>query len=296
MRNFIDLHIHSIYSDDGEFTPEFLVRKCKNADIKIMAITDHNSVSGIEEEIKYCKQLGIICIPATEIECSFNNVNLHVIGYGIDHTKEEFTLIEKNVFKQELAKSREKLDLTNALGFELKEDDLKAIRSNGIWTGELFGEALLSKEIYKDHEILKPYRNGGERGDNPYANFYWDYYSKGKPCYTEIEFPSLDNIIKTIYKYGGVAVLAHPGNNLKNKYELFDDIVSLGLDGVEVFSSYHDSEAIDYFYRIGRKKQLLITCGSDYHGKTKPAIDIGDSKCNIDQMIIEKQLQKYGLL
>jgi predicted metal-dependent phosphoesterase TrpH len=93
-----------------------------------------------------------------------------------------------------------------------------------------------------------------------------------------------------------VTVLAHPANNLKNRYELFDDMISLGLDGVEAFSSYHSVEAIDYFYRRGAEKHLLITCGSDYHGKTKPAIAIGASKCNIEQGSIEKQLHEYGLL
>ncbi|MDR0447304.1 MAG: PHP domain-containing protein [Treponema sp.] len=296
MKNYIDLHIHSIHSGDGEFTPEVLVRKCEEANIKIMAIADHNTISGIEEEKIYCKKMRIICIPAVEIDCIFNNINLHVIGYGIDYTKEEIIALEKNVFEQELSKSKERLELTNALGFELKEDELRAVRNSDIWTGELFGEILLSKEAYKDHEILKPYRKGGERSDNPYANFFWDFYGQGKPCYTEIKYPSLDTIIKIVHKYGGAAVLAHPGNNLKNKYGLFDDMVSLGLDGVEAFSSYHSLEEINYFYRKGKEKNLLITCGSDYHGKTKPAIAIGDSKCTIDQDSIEKQLKEYGLL
>jgi adenosylmethionine-8-amino-7-oxononanoate aminotransferase len=79
-------------------------------------------------------------------------------------------------------------------------------------------------------------------------------------------------------------------------YELFDEMIPLGLDGVEAFSSYHSLEAINYFYNKGKEKNLLITCGSDYHGKTKPAIAIGNSKCNIDQENIEKQLKEYGLL
>jgi predicted metal-dependent phosphoesterase TrpH len=261
-----------------------------------MAIADHNSVSGIDEEIKHGKNTGIICIPAIEIDCIFKDVNLHVIGYGIDHKQEEIKVLEKNVLEQELAKSKEKLKLTNDLGFELTEEDLHAISSSGVWTGEMFGEILLSREAYQGHDLLKPYRKGEERGDNPYVNFYWDFYARGKPCYTKIEYPSLENVIKIIHKYGGVAVLAHPGNNLKDMYELFDDMIPLGLDGVEAFSSYHGLEAINYFYHRGKEKNLLITCGSDYHGKTKPAIGIGDSKCNIDQRNIERQLKEYGLL
>jgi predicted metal-dependent phosphoesterase TrpH len=296
MKNYIDLHIHSKYSDDGEFTPEMLVEKCKAAEIGIMAIADHNTVSGIDEAKEISNKIGIICIPAIEIDCIFESINLHIIGYGMDYTKEEIIALEENVLKQERSKSKEKLVLTNDLGFELDEDELRAASSSGIWTGELFGEILLSKETYKDHKILKPYRKGGERSDNPYVNFYWDFYAQGKPCYTKIEYPPLANTINIIHKYGGVAVLAHPGNNLKNKYELFDDMISLGLDGVEAFSSYHSLEAIDYFYHRGKEKHLLITCGSDYHGKTKPSIAIGDSRCNIDQSSIEKQLQEYGLL
>ena len=99
-----------------------------------------------------------------------------------------------------------------------------------------------------------------------------------------------------VHKYGGKTVLAHPGNNLKDKYELFDEMVKIGIDGVEAFSSYHSQEAIDYFYKKAQEYDLLVTCGSDYHGKTKPSIHLGDSKCSIDQSLIEEQLKNNGLL
>ena len=96
---------------------------------------------------------------------------------------------------------------------DLKKEQLDALSSNGVYTGEMFGEALLKDERYVDHELLKPYRSGGSRSDNPYVNFYWDYYAQGKPCYTEVIFPSLEKTIQLINDHGGVAVLAHPGNN-----------------------------------------------------------------------------------
>lgn len=296
MENYIDLHMHSKYSDDGEFTPEELVNQCKEAGVKIMAIADHNSVKAIDDEIKYCKEQGITCIPAIEIDCVFNGVNLHVLGYGMDYKNEKIIELEDNVLRQELEASAKKLELTNAMGFDLVEADMNALSDTGVWTGEAFGEALLEKEEYKDHELLKPYREGGERSDNPYVNFYWDFYAQGKPCYTEIIFPSLEEVIDMIYENGGVTVLAHPGNNLKDNYALFDDMAMLGLDGVEAFSSYHDEAAINYFYEKGKEYNMLITCGSDYHGKTKPSISLKDSKCSIDQKEIEYQLKAYGLI
>ncbi|MFV0394747.1 MAG: PHP domain-containing protein, partial [Coprobacillaceae bacterium] len=192
MENYIDLHMHSKYSDDGEFTPESLVKQCLEAGIKIMAIADHNSVQAIDEEIESCNKVGLRCIPAIEIDCTFKGVNLHVVGYGMDYKHEEIKILEENVLRQELACSSKKLELTNQLGFSLVKEDLEALSDTGVWTGEMFADALLSKEEYKDHELLKPYREGGNRSDNPPVNFYWDYYAQGKPCYTEIIFPTLD--------------------------------------------------------------------------------------------------------
>lgn len=296
MEKFIDLHMHSLYSDDGEFTPTELVENCYNNGIRIMAIADHNSVKAIDEAKSVAKEKGMKYIPAIEIDCTFEGVNLHVLGYGIDYHHEDFIKLEDNVLSQELSCSLEKLRLTNELGFHLTKEDLDKLSDNGVYTGEMFGECLLNKEEYKDHELLKPYREGGSRSDNPYVNFYWDYYAQGEPCYTKIVYPTLQETIELIHRHGGIAVLAHPGNNLKGKFEVFDEMMKHGFDGVEAFSNYHDVMTVDYFYRKGKEYKIMTTCGSDYHGKTKPAIELGECRCTIDEYIIEQQLQDHNLI
>lgn len=296
MKHTIDLHMHSMYSDDGEFTPQQLVDFCKKEGIRIMAIADHNSVKAIDEERQACKDAGLTCIPAIEIDCTYEWINLHVLGYGIEYTKQTITTLEDNVIRQELACSNDKLSLTNALGFELTKDLMDQYNDNGVWTGELFAEVLLQDERYKNHPILEPYRAGGTRSDNPYVNFYWDYYAQGKPCYTEIIYPSLKETIQIIHDAGGVAVLAHPGNNLKNNFAVFDEMIALGLDGVEAFSSYHTKEDEQYFYQKAMENNLLITSGSDFHGKTKPSIRLGYPENEDDQSQLLEQLNAYGLL
>ena len=189
-----------------------------------------------------------------------------------------------------------KLELTNQLGFKVTKKDLDQLSSNGVYTGEMFGEVLLGKEEYKDHELLKPYRDGGDRSDNPYVNFYWDFYAQGKPCYTEIVYPSLKETITLIHKHGGKAVLAHPGNNLKGKFEIFDEMMKLGYDGVECFSNYHTSDTVEYFFNKGKEYGIMTTCGSDFHGKTKPAIDLGECRCPYDEEFIEEVLIYNGLI
>lgn len=296
MDNFIDLHMHSCYSDDGDFEPSSLVKQCHEAGVRIMAIADHNSVKGIDEAIKAATQYGIVCIPAVEIDCTYEGINLHVLGYGIDHHDQAFIDLENNVFQQELRASKQKLLLTNALGFQLTKADMDEVALQGIYTGEMFGEVLLAKPEYHDHPLLAPYRNGGSRSDNPYVNFYWDFYSQDKPCYIEIEYPTLAETIALIQLHNGISVLAHPGNNLKDQFTVFDKMIQLGIQGVEAFSNYHDEATLQYFYDKGKEHSLLITCGSDYHGKTKPAIKLGECRCFINEMDIEKQLRDYGLI
>lgn len=293
-KSYIDLHMHSMYSDDGEYTPTQLVDMCHEAGVKIMAIADHNWVKANEEAKKHADELGMTYIPAIEIDCTYKGVNLHVLGYGIDN-QEVFNQLGEDIEKHEIACSMKKLELTNALGFDLKKEQLDALSINGVYTGEMFGEALLNDSRYDDHELLKPYRQGGERSDNPYVNFYWDYYAQGKPCYTEIHFPTLEETIQLIHQHGGVALLAHPGNNLKGQFELFDEMVALGLDGVECFSSYHTTETNEYFYNKAKELNVLYTCGSDFHGKTKPSIHLGENGC-LNPQEMEDRLKAHHLI
>lgn len=275
----IDLHIHSRYSEDGEFTPTELVEQCAKAGIDTMAIADHNCVRAIPEARKAAETLHITYIPAIEIDCIFQDINFHVLGYGIEDTAEDFAMIDKNIDDQSFQASMKRLHKTQELGFHVTEDDMRKAEEGmfwtGRWTGELFAEVLLEKEEYENHPLLKPYRPGGSRSDNPYVNFYWDFYSQGKPCYAEILYPSMQEIIDIIHRNGGKAVLAHPGVNLKGKEAMFSAIAALGIDGAEVFSSYHTDVQTDHFYEQAKQHGLYLTAGSDYHGKSKPSISLG---------------------
>ncbi len=279
MQHTIDLHIHSCYSEDGEYSPETLVEMCADANIKLMAIADHNTVAGVEKAIKRAEQLDIRCYPAIEIDCTYENINFHVLGYEINYKSPDFQNIEKNIRTQCIKASYEHLTLINKLGFSLAEEDLMKITAGSYWseywTGEVFAEALLNSDTYLTNSLLAPYRKGGERSDNPYVNFYWDYCSQGKPCYAEIKFPDMKDIIDLIHANKGTAILAHPGMNLKGRYELLDELIPLGLDGLEASSSYHDAATTKYFYNKAAEKGISITRGSDFHGKNKPSIKLG---------------------
>ncbi|NLC54099.1 MAG: PHP domain-containing protein [Firmicutes bacterium] len=297
---YIDLHMHSRYSDDGEFTPEQLVEACQRAGIRIMAITDHNCAKANAEAERLAAQAGIKYIRGIEIDCTYQGVDFHLIGYGIDDQDSAFTQIEADIARQHETVSYQRLRLINQLGFRVTAEELEAISADDYWplswTGEKFAEVLLNKPEYFEHELLKPYRPGGERSDNPFVNFYWDFCAQGKPCYVKVEFPPLDEIIRVVHDTGGKAVLAHPGNNLAGHPYLLAEIVRLGLDGIEVGSSYHSRETTAHFYQQSLAYGLFITGGSDYHGKNKPAIRLGEYVRLLPEREIEAQLEAAGLL
>ncbi|QHQ61498.1 PHP domain-containing protein [Anaerocolumna sedimenticola] len=292
----IDLHMHSHYSEDGEYSPIELVEQCLVEKISVMSITDHNCVKANLEAQALAKSKGMKYISGIEIDCVYKNTNFHVLGYGIDFQSNDFNIIEKNIEKQSFQASLERLEKTQILGFRVTENDMWNLSKNNYWqsswSGEMFAEVLLANPDYKNHPLLNPYRPGGSRGDNPYVNFYWDYYSQGKPCYVNIDYPKMEQIIDTIQCNNGISVLAHPGVNLKNKNHLLDEIINLGIDGIEVFSNYHNPVESNYFYQKAKEKQLIITCGSDFHGKTKPFVKLGSHHCFISDDEIQYKLLK----
>lgn len=272
----IDLHMHSYYSDDGEYSPSELVEKCRICGIKVMSITDHNCVRGQDEGRAAALTAGITYIPGIEIDCVYKEKNLHVLGYGINHKSKDFTEIENNIEVQSVAASRKMVRVTQEMGFDVTELDMQEAAKDNYWKErwipEMFAEVLLKKPEYADHPMLLPYRPGGERSDNPYVNFYWDYYSQGKAGYVKMEYPDLEKAVDIIHRNGGCAVLAHPGVNLKEREGLLEPIIATGIDGIEAFSSYHLREQCQLYYDAALRHRLFVTCGSDYHGKTKPAI------------------------
>ena len=292
----IDLHMHSNYSDDGTYSPLELVEQCADNGIQIMSITDHNCVTANKEAEKTANEHGIHYISGIEIDCVYEEANFHMLGYGIDYQSSDFSRIEENIRSQIEDASLIMLAKTRELGFEVTAEEMMKLsqgsRWPNSWTGEMFAEVLLSKPEYLNHPMLLPYREGGSRADNAPVNFYWDFYSQGKPCHAGIKIPNMQTIIDIIHQNHGLAVLAHPCVNLIGKESLLDGIITLGIDGIEAFSSYHTPEQALERLDQTRKYGLFYTCGSDFHGKTKPSISLGGHGCNASMEELVQDLRQ----
>lgn len=272
-----DLHIHSNHSSDGEFGIAGIIERCQEQEVGFFSLTDHNSVKGVEEAVTLARLAGIDFMPGIEIDCNYKGTDLHVLGYRVDWKSPDFLRLEETVFSKAMDSFAEMIGNINRLGFAIDAQTVLTAADGKLPTGELIAEILLSNEKYHS-PALSPYMEGGERSDMPYINFYLDYFAQGKPAFAPIDYMSYRSAIEMIKDNGGIPVVAHPGLNLRGKEHIAEELLEKGAEGLEVFNNYHDADQIVYFASLVRSRKAIMTCGSDFHGKTKPLIHIGQFK------------------
>lgn len=272
----IDLHIHSRYSSDGELAPGKIVEMAGAAGIDYISITDHNKTLGVDEAIAASGASGPRIIPGIEIDCQYMGLEIHLLGYFIDHSDKRYRDLWNDIESQERAKADLRIDLVNRLGIKVDHDTVIAKSRNGVVASELIAEVALGDPDNRDNPKLLPYRPGGSRDDNPYVNFYWDYCAPGKPAFVEISIMDLASAVGLVKDTGGVPVIAHPGKTLKGEEQRLPGILAHGVMGIEAYCSYHSPEQCRFWRQRADEASVLYTCGSDFHGKTKPAIRLGE--------------------
>lgn len=289
----LDLHMHSSHSLDGEFSPAELMELCAAAGIRVAAMSDHNTTRGVAEAAVAADRLGIRLIPAVELDCTDNGVNLHILGYGIDPDHPSLLAIADAMHSETVRTSGELLDKLAAMGIHFDRDAVMALARDGAVAGEMVAEVAFEDERNHGNPMLAPYFPGGARSDNPLVNFELDICSG--PQLVKIQFISGREAVDTIHRAGGKAVLAHPGYNLKGREHLVDNIVRLGIDGLEAYSNYHTPEQTALFTAQAKRHGLLATMGSDFHGKMKPAVRLGRVKEPFPADAIRDGLRAWGL-
>ena len=293
MMRSIDLHIHSSVSSDGEFSPGEIGIVSMKMGLQVISITDHNSIRGVKPGLGAADSFGIRLIPGIEIDCLFRGLNLHVLGYNIDIENPAFTEIEMGAIEQEQLYFPRLVKRLQDLGFHIQGDDVVEYVAVPIPCEEDVGAFLLNTIENQDDPRLLPYRKGGTRSDNPLFNFYLDFCTKEKPAYIERQYPELGSVVQIITDSGGIPILAHPGASLPDPDKLLQPVIKEGILGIEVFSSYHTPEMTRYFKNKADELDILFTCGSDFHGKNKPAIALGSVECaGMESHILQGLQQK----
>lgn len=296
--NKIDLHLHSNVSNDAQYSPTQLMRMCAESGLEIVAIADHNSIGGFQLAQKTIKDQGLSLklIPGIELDCHYNGINLHILGYGIDPDEAWFSSYSQRIDEEDRRLSQIRANKIRDLGIVLEDVELQKRSIQGILTGEMIGEVALEDPRNLAHPLLKPFRKGGSRDDNPFVNFFWDFMAQGKVAYVEVDFITAQEAIDHIKKAGGLAVFAHPGNNIGCDEILLEGIIKCGLDGIEVYSSYHDEKTTQFYRQKALTNHLLMTLGSDFHGRSKPSIQLGCFDCPDETKLTQAFINKAEIL
>ena len=269
-----DLHIHSGYSSDGELPVAAIVGLCAARGLDAFSLTDHNSVRGVGEAARLARERGVGFVPGIEIDCNYRGTDLHLLGYGIDWRSADFARWEEEVAAKVMASFGPMVDTLLNLGFRVDAGAVLAAADGKPPTGELIAEVMLS-DANCHTPPLRPYMEGGERSDMPYINFYLDYFAQGRPAFVPVEYMDYRDAVELVRDNGGVPVVAHPGLNFRGREETAGRLLDRGAAGLEVFNNYHTPEQAVYFTSLALSKGASMTCGSDFHGKTKPRIAVG---------------------
>lgn len=270
-----DLHIHSSHSVDGDYPPEKLVSMVKAAGLAIMAVADHNVTTAVVPAQAAGRRAGIQVLSAVELDCAYDGLNLHLLGYGIDPVDHRYRELTESRLAAEQAITERRMDLVEDLGLALDRKAVMALAREGVVISEMMAEVALEDPANAGNPLLAPYRPGGARSDNPYVNFYWDFCAPGKPAHADIDHLPLAEAIDLVTDTGGFPVLAHPGQTLGGREDVLPLLAAAGVRGLEAFSSYHSpAQCLEWLERA-RALNLAVTCGSDFHGKNKPAVRLG---------------------
>ena len=262
-----DLHVHTTASD-GTLTPEQTVREAARIGLGAVGIADHDTVDGIAPGIAAGRQLGVIVVPAVEINTDFGKDEIHILGYYIDYKSPALNAHLSRLRNERAERGRRIVERLNEMGLNVNLDRVFQIAGKGS-----VGRPHIARAIVEAGYASS--MNGA----------FGKYLIRGAPAYVPRHKLTPSQAIDIIREAGGVAVLAHPGNSKCD--ELIPELVKAGLQGIEAYHTDHSSAKTRHYIEIARRYGLVATGGSDSHGPNNlKTVPIGH--VTVDLTVVDK--------
>lgn len=275
MGALVDLHIHSNKSSDGEFSPAEIIVLARSTGLRAVAIADHDTVSAYPEALEAGQAEGVEVIPSMEVTTVYDEREFHLLLPFLSWESQVVADLEREVSRRRFQEAEERVRKLVELGFDITWDEILAATAPSAPLGVTIAQVLLRATDRPANTGLKKYLKGKEKIFAPY-HFYKDFFMEGMPaCVPRRNIPLID-VLEIAPATGGVPVLAHPGAYFQKTTR--EDIVELrdrGVRGLEVYTSYHDSEQTRFFMETAAALGLIATAGSDFHGAVKPHVKFG---------------------
>ncbi|MEM5947830.1 PHP domain-containing protein [Spirochaetia bacterium 38H-sp] len=277
---FFDFHAHSTVSD-GELSPEELVAYAAKRKLDLLAVTDHDSYEGIEPAMCAASELGITLIPGIELEVEYDGGEFHLLGLGIDEDCPELLGLIERMREERVRRNNRILDKLDSAGIPISIEEIAA---RGVITRPHIANVLVERGLAASvSEAMQ------------------EYLIYGKPFYEPKVAASFEEAVSAVHAADGVAVMAHPvtlrlsPEDFINRLRFYKEA---GLDGIEAYHTSHRESEAEFFCSVAQSLRLMVSAGSDFHGKGRRNAELGNTCCNMrikDSMAMELVERLVGI-
>jgi predicted metal-dependent phosphoesterase TrpH len=274
MGQYIDLHVHTCFSD-GTATPRELLDLARDNDLAALAVTDHDTLEGYRAVKQILSDGDPELISGVELSVTLDGDDLHLLAYLVEADDDNLSAALKRFQQHRIDRGRLMVDKLNSLGVNITYRDVEKQAD-----GAVVGRPHVARAMY-EKKTVERYEEAFER-----------YIRTGGPAYVPKANFLPGDAIDLTHNAGGLAILAHPGVEAKDKY--LEMLLDLGLDGLEVYHPAHSAPDIDRFKHLAEKYDLIPTGGSDFHGQSQRYDTIGTQKVPYKYLETLKSKKKRG--
>lgn len=278
----IDLHTHSTASD-GSDRPAEVVRKAATASLAAIALTDHDTLDGLEEAEEAARLHNILFVRGCEISASTAWGEAHLLGLFIPHDRSRTAALEQvldDMRIKRMERNERMAEKLRTLGLDVSYEAAAELAGGKVVGRPHFAELLCRKGVVKDRK--EAFRR---------------YLGEGAMAYEPRELMPAQDVVPLLKEAGAVVSIAHPRllrASVRELDILLGELKPLGLDALEAYHSEHDAGDVRECVELAAKHGLLLTGGSDYHGLSKPKIALGHGKGGLRVSLhLYEQLQEY---
>ncbi len=262
-----DLHIHTKASD-GILSSSEVIDYAISIGLRGISITDHDTIDGLEVAQNYIQQINTYLkfVPGIELNTDYNDSEVHILGYFIDYLNQPMLTRLMELRQSRYERAKKMIEKLHNMGLVINLDTVKKLAA-----GDLIGRPHIAQALMDKGYVFS------------IKEAFDKYISKGRPAYVPRYKFLPDEAIRIIHGAGGIAVLAHPG--LIKNTNVVNEIITMGIEGIEVYYPEHHPLQIDYYLKLCKNKKLLVTGGSDFHGSSS-----GDSRSRLGCAGINEEL------
>lgn len=262
--NKFDLQIQSTASD-GRHAPAEILKMAKAAGLSTIALTDHDTVAGLDRAFAAGLEQGIRVIPGMEL--SVEERGVHILGFGIDRTSPQLLTRLEEFGQSRLEGARQMVENLRRAGFAVEWSDVQRQATGAVVARPHIARAILGRAENKQ-------KLGGVASVH---DFIEAFLSNENPNYVHRAHISAADGISLIHQAGAVAVWSHPAIHFRDSYEglekFLKQLIEWGVEGIEIFSPSHTEDDVEFLNGLSAKYKLLRTGGSDFHEKGEHPAD-----------------------